>query len=115
MKPQSTMFELAKARALDNGPLILDKTEWSPAKKLNEFGNYIIGYALTITELAKIYTDNGYNIERRTWEKHVRSWEFSEKVVKFPNTPYVFFSKTGRASELTAISNLGPGHMEVIA
>lgn len=115
MRPQSAMYELAKASALENGPLILDKDEQTVTKKINEFGNYVIGYGLTLAQLAAIYTDCGYNIERKTWEKHIKSWEFSGKAMKWPNAPYIFFKKTGRLPELNAISSLGPGKIEVIA
>lgn len=109
MKPQNVMFELAKARAIEKGPVIIDRNTNDTATKLNEYGSYVVGYALTKAELIRVYTDNGYNLERKTWEKHIQAWEFSQKIEHMGN--YLFFKDTGRKAELSMINSLNRGEV----
>ena len=59
MKNNKTMYELAKAKAIDYGPRLLGK---------------YAGFYMTESELRILFAEEGFNIERPTMGNYVKVW-----------------------------------------
>ena len=60
MRNLKSMYDLAKAKAIELGPRKFKK---------------LAGFALTETELKKLYTEAGFIPKRRVWSSHCEIWE----------------------------------------
>ncbi len=74
MKPLTTMYQLAKAKAFENGVQIFSDPRT---------GNTVCGYILPKRELNTIYLSNGFR--EKTVSKHAKIWESLGWIYERPN------------------------------
>lgn len=90
MKSNWTMYRIARALALANGPVTIRDSK----------GNSACGYALSREDLAVMYARNGFNIRSVTWLNNISSWRMfgdyvpDEKIIKESKDWWVIFALT---------------------
>lgn len=103
MKSNWTMYKIARALALENGPRTITDTH----------GNRACAYALSFSDLRELYARNGFNIRSVTWRNNIASWRLygdlvpDEKVVRESDDWFVCFRLDKSREELAENALIG--------
>lgn len=88
MKNGSTMYDLAKARAISDGPRATENQR-------------IIGYYLTVEELKKMFAREGFVVSvngkrktREVWQDIIERWIFADRAMKVGNYVFILLDNT---------------------
>lgn len=114
MKSNKTMYALAKAKAIEAGPVCLDPDTGDVSNTPSETYR-VAAFGMSMADLKALYGENGFSVKGDALENHLRTWDFlKDRIYYIPGYPWVFFRNCGHDDVLNALKKAFPG-LEVIA